>query len=108
MGIFDYFRKEKDLFQPEPLDLLETNELQELVEDILSKVESLIIKKAEWFLDNDWYICSKEDFDLMEKKLEEKWFDLEYSAWQYNISRTMKSVNWSTTNILRKFEYIEK
>jgi len=108
MGILDYFRKEKEVFQPDPVDLLDNSELQELINNVLSKVESLVIVKAKWFLERDWYHCSKEDFDFMKKKIEEEWLNLEYWAWQYIISRTIKNINWSTTNILRQFEFIEK
>jgi len=108
MGILDYFRKEKEAFQPDPIDLLDNSELQELIDNVLSKVESLVIVKAKWFLEKDWYHCNIEDFDLLKKNLEVEWLNLEYWAWQYTISRTIKNINWSTTNILRQFEFIEK
>ncbi len=108
MWFFDYFRKEQDIYQPEPIDLLDNSELQELVDKVLSKVENLVIIKARWFLEKDWYKCSKEDFDFLKENLEEKWLNLEFWAGQYTVSRTIKNISWSTTNILRQFEYIEK
>lgn len=108
MWFLDFFRKEKDVIQAESIDLLSNSELQELIDNILSNVNSLVIKKAEWFLEKDWYQCNKEDFDFMKQQLEEKWLNIEYWVWQYIISRTIKSINWSITNILRQFEFTEK
>ena len=109
MGVFDFFRKEKETLEDKNIEnLLDENKLQQVVDSVLSRVNNLIIIKAESFLDRDWYNCSKEEFDLIKEGLENNWLSLEFAAWEYSIQKTVKTSTWSNTRILRTFKFIEK
>jgi len=84
-----------------------TEKYLDIINNTLNDVNGIIFIKKEHYSESDCYKCKLDDFNEFNKNIIDKWFDIQYIAWEYIIWKTIKNNKSTIFTILKKFKFEE-
>jgi len=84
-------------------DTIDTVELKEILENIFSKIDWILLIEKKHCSERDTCECDINSFEELKNKINENWLSIEFCAGEYIVSKNIKNTKWSVSKILKRF-----